>query len=355
MSTAIATVDAWTEAGRLMLAATFVPAGFRQAAMRSARETDCTPREALQGHIYAAVEMSRALGIAPIVGLQFMCVINGRVCLYSDAPMALVMRTGKVQGRQHRLVNLEGLYALRESKIDSVAAAAIDRHQLRAGCNGTYRAFVASIKRDGQWYTEIFDTEDARRAGLLGKSGPWKQYPQRMLKFRAETYLVRNVFPDAVCGLSTADEIQNVGRDDAGEGYGDSFVEESADTISQLTEDEEFDALARQVPGAVENEPENAGQRFDDTIVVDPDEQSDAELPDHQLEPVRWEVLADMYKRVAQAATAEIDASRRRPFSFKQWLERYLNRPCESAAPRHEVEAVSWHLGGLVNVGTEVA
>ena len=328
--TAIATTDSWTVAERLMLAATFVPQGFMQAAQRSARMMDVPPREALIGHLYAATEMARALDLAPVVALQYMCVINGRVCLYSDAPVALALRSGKVQDRDHRLVNLDGLRALtQDDSIPSRQAAARDRLYIRGNANASYRAFFASAKRDNRWFTEVFDTEDARRAGLLDKSGPWKQYPQRMLKFRAETFLVRNVFPDAMCGLPTVDDVQSIGRADTGADADDAFVAESEETIVELTADEQLDALANGALGE--------GDLPDPPVVVGAD-------PDAGFEPVahrdddrlRPSVLEDLWRDRSHAIKA--DAGRQR-WSFAQWLAQRGLSP-EALAPRDHVQAL---------------
>lgn len=334
MSGALAAVDTWAQAERLALAEAFIPDGLRKAAMATARNLGGPEnyQRALQATLYAACEMATALNLSPIIALQYMAVVNGRICLYSDAPMAMVLRTGKVEGRDHRLVNLEGLYALRTSKIESVAAAATDRHQLRAGCNASYRAFVASIKRGGQWFTEIFDTEDARRAGLLNKAGPWRQYPQRMMKFRAETYLARNVFPDAMCGLYTEDEVRHfdtpVVVDD------DPFVEESEATVVELTEAEEFDALARQVPDEAANTP-----------VATPD----LGEPDHpQNDRLPWADLSDLFH---QARPVLLAALGRQRLSLTQWLTSVSGAPLTETAPRSEVQRIEKMLRDIIARG----
>jgi hypothetical protein len=51
--------------------------------------------------------------------------------------------------------------------------------------------------------------EDAKRASLWGKSGPWTQYPKRMLQLRARGFALRDAFPDILRGLVTAEEAQD--------------------------------------------------------------------------------------------------------------------------------------------------
>jgi hypothetical protein len=46
-------------------------------------------------------------------------------------------------------------------------------------------------------------------AGLWGKPGPWQQYGPRMLQMRARGFAIRDVFPDALRGVITAEEAQD--------------------------------------------------------------------------------------------------------------------------------------------------
>src|SRR5215467_1393977 len=51
-----------------------------------------------------------------------------------------------------------------------------------------------------------FSQEDAQRAALWGKPGPWTQYPQRMLQMRARGFALRDQFADALKGLISREE-----------------------------------------------------------------------------------------------------------------------------------------------------
>ena len=51
--------------------------------------------------------------------------------------------------------------------------------------------------------------DDAKAAGLLGKQGPWTQYPKRMRQMRARAFAVRDVFPDVLKGLPVAEEVMD--------------------------------------------------------------------------------------------------------------------------------------------------
>jgi hypothetical protein len=70
---------------------------------------------------------------------------------------------------------------------------------------------VCEAKRRGYPAPTVsrFSMADAKRAGLAGKSGPWSQYPERMLALRARGFALRNAFADALRGLITAEEAQD--------------------------------------------------------------------------------------------------------------------------------------------------
>ena len=60
--------------------------------------------------------------------------------------------------------------------------------------------------------TFTFSLEDAKRAGLLDRargSSPWATYPDRMLIMRARGFALRDVFPDVLRGLITAEEAED--------------------------------------------------------------------------------------------------------------------------------------------------
>jgi hypothetical protein len=68
------------------------------------------------------------------------------------------------------------------------------------------------IKRKGlDPVRHTFGMEDAKTAGLLGKSGPWTNYPRRMRQMRARGYALRDAFPDILMGLSIVEEVQDIG------------------------------------------------------------------------------------------------------------------------------------------------
>jgi hypothetical protein len=55
-----------------------------------------------------------------------------------------------------------------------------------------------------------FSVADAKRAKLWFKAGPWTTYPDRMLQMRARGFAIRDVFPDALRGVITAEEAVDI-------------------------------------------------------------------------------------------------------------------------------------------------
>jgi hypothetical protein len=122
------------------------------------------------------------LGLGPMQSLQCIAVINGRPTIWGDAALALVQSS-----------------AVCEFISEAVEG---DGDQMVATCVAKRRGYPApsAVK---------FSVADAKRAGLWGKSGPWTQYPKRMLQLRARGFALRDAFPDVLKGLVTSEEAQD--------------------------------------------------------------------------------------------------------------------------------------------------
>ena len=129
-----------------------------------------------------AIQHGSEVGLSPMQSLQSIAVINGRPTIWGDAALALV-QASPVCEYVREYVEGEG-------------------DQLVAVCEAKRRGYPApTVVR--------FSMADAKRAGLAGKSGPWAQYPCRMLTLRARGFALRNAFADALRGLITAEEAQD--------------------------------------------------------------------------------------------------------------------------------------------------
>lgn len=134
------------------------------------------------GNILVAIQWGMELGLQPMQAMQNIAVINGRPSLWGDAVIALVRGS-----------------PLCESIIESID-----------GDVATCR-----VKRRGEpEQSRSFSMADAKAAGLSGKSGPWTQYPKRMLQMRARAFALRDVFPDVLRGMPIAEEVMDMGERD---------------------------------------------------------------------------------------------------------------------------------------------
>ena len=129
-----------------------------------------------------AIQHGSEVGLSPMQSLQSIAVINGRPTIWGDAALALVQASPVC----------EYVREYTEGEGD----------QLIAVCEAKRRGYPApTVVR--------FSMADAKKAGLAGKSGPWAQYPGRMLTLRARGFALRNAFADALRGLITAEEAQD--------------------------------------------------------------------------------------------------------------------------------------------------
>lgn len=132
--------------------------------------------------VLVAVQWGKELGLAPLQALQNIACINGKPSVYGDAAMALVQASPVCDGIEE---HIEG-----EGTANPVAVCIAHRKN-RTPVKAT------------------FSVEDAKRAGLWGKQGPWQAYPKRMLQMRARGFALRDAFPDVLKGLITAEEAQD--------------------------------------------------------------------------------------------------------------------------------------------------
>jgi hypothetical protein len=129
--------------------------------------------------IIIAIQMGAELGLAPLSSLQSIAVINGRPGIFGDAALALVRGSG--------------LCAMYEQRIE--------------GEEDNRRAVVTTQRRNGDKITTTFSVADAKKARLWGKQGPWSEYPDRMLTFRARGFNLRDNFGDVLKGFKTTEEL----------------------------------------------------------------------------------------------------------------------------------------------------
>lgn len=144
-------------------------------------DSDLVPKDfkGKPGNILVAIQKGLEIGLSPMSALESIAVINGRASLWGDGMLALVQ-----------------------------ASPVYEWHD---ESQSTPQKGVCIIKRKGHpEHRSEFSLEDAKRAGLLGKPGPWTQYTARMLTLRARAFALRDKFADALKGLPMAEEAMDL-------------------------------------------------------------------------------------------------------------------------------------------------
>lgn len=130
--------------------------------------------------ITIAIMHGAEIGLPPMQAVQRIAVVNGRPTIWGDAVPALLLSRG--------------------FKLDE-----------RVAGEGDDRAAVCLVIRpDGSMIERRFSVADAKGAGLWGKVGPWKSYPDRMLQMRARGFAARDGAADVLAGLYIAEEVQDI-------------------------------------------------------------------------------------------------------------------------------------------------
>jgi hypothetical protein len=180
-----------------------------------------------QESILVAIQLGAELGMTPMAALQNIGVINGRPGIYGDAALALVRASGLLESYGETEVG-------------------------QPGTDGF--GIKVTVKRTGfDAASETFTVADAKQAKLWGKSGPWTDYPKRMLKFRARGFALRDSFGDVLKGMRTTEEL----RDTPAEPVNVTPVAamfESAATVEPVTPAKRQRKAKEEVPAAIDGE-----------------------------------------------------------------------------------------------------
>lgn len=139
--------------------------------------SDMVPKDYIgkPGNVLVAVQTGAELGLKPMQSLQGISVINGRPGVWGDAMWALIISHPEFEDAQ-------------EDKSDT--------------------SCTITLKRRGRSAVVVtFNMEDAKKAGLAGKQGPWQTAPKRMLQMRARAFAARDLFADALKGIKSVEEL----------------------------------------------------------------------------------------------------------------------------------------------------
>jgi hypothetical protein len=127
---------------------------------------------------FICIQSGLEIGLSAMHALQSVAPINGRPVIWGDAALALCKTHPDFE------------YCLEWAEGDT------------AWCE-VKRRNNAPIKRS-------FSQEDAKRAGLATKPGPWQQYTARMRQMRARSFALRDCMPDALRGMGIREEVEDI-------------------------------------------------------------------------------------------------------------------------------------------------
>lgn len=130
----------------------------------------------------ARIAVGRDLGISDTQAIANIMIVGGRPSVWGDLGWAMIRASGLLE-------DVETFY---EGDPDTDAYTA-----------------VCKVKRVGakREYVARFSIGDARNANLLNKPGPWQEYRDRQLMWRAKGFASRDEFPDVLCGLIFTEEL----------------------------------------------------------------------------------------------------------------------------------------------------
>lgn len=148
--------------------------------------------------VLVAIMFGADLGLPPMQALQSIATINGKPSIYGDGLLAVVY--GHPAFRDH-----QEYYMVGGERVDpeNLKSAHLQQDDTAAVC---------AFWRHGRTQPTVrkFSVGQAKNANLWTKSGPWKDYPDRMLLFRARGFAARDAFPDALRGILTEHEARDI-------------------------------------------------------------------------------------------------------------------------------------------------
>lgn len=143
--------------------------------------------------VFVAMQLGAELGLSPTNAVQTIAVINGRAGIFGDGFLAVIVRSPLY-------VAHEEYFEVHGKRVDNVTDEDLKDPTTVAVCTMWRREVERPL-------TRRFSIADARRSGLAKKSGPWQEYPQRMLMYRARGFAGRDLFPDVLKGIVPGEEI----------------------------------------------------------------------------------------------------------------------------------------------------
>jgi hypothetical protein len=130
--------------------------------------------------VVIAIQSGAELGLSPMRSLSAVVVVNGKPSLYGEAALALIHQSGVC------------------------SMPPVLRHE---GEGDEHRAVLRFQRSNMPSPVEVaFSVADAKKAHLWAKAGPWSEYSDTMLGWRAVARAGKLYFGDCLMGLVIAEE-----------------------------------------------------------------------------------------------------------------------------------------------------
>lgn len=137
-----------------------------------------------------AIQLGAEVGIPPAQAIQSILVLNGIGTLWGDAQLGLVIASGKAE-------------FIKEYTEGGNLWETIDKNDKSRNVPNRAYTWVFETKRKGSAEPSItkFSIADAIHAGIWGKKS-WATHPDRMGKYKARAFGLRDVYADVLKGLA---------------------------------------------------------------------------------------------------------------------------------------------------------
>jgi len=151
--------------------------------------------------VMVAIMYGAELGLTPAQALTGIAVINGRPGLFGEALLAVIV-SSPLYISHDEYFTVAGPSDPNPRRREDLEPEDLKNPHTAAVCQFSRRGGARLIRRQ-------FSIADAQRAHLIGKAGPWTEYPQIMLRMRARMFAARDAFPDLLRGVRAAEELQD--------------------------------------------------------------------------------------------------------------------------------------------------
>ena len=177
--------EAFRMADAIFLSGMYPESYAADAERKTGRQMGVIDRQATTSRIMVGIQKAMEVGLPPISGLSAIYIVNNRPTIYGDGIPALLYASGKI-------IKFKEWSEGEWGKDDYKWKCLIQRNDIDD-----------PIEREFSW-------ADAKKAGLIGKSGPWTTHPKRQLQMRARGFAARDGAADILNGLGIYEEVIDI-------------------------------------------------------------------------------------------------------------------------------------------------